>query len=64
MLKTVSLDDQLKPNAKKIDDIRSDRNLAAKLDRIQTTIAQKTPKAQLHVSRRAAHRSGARALVG
>jgi hypothetical protein len=63
VLRTVGLDGQLSPNAKKVDDVRADGNLSAKLNSIQATITQKTPDAQLDVSRRAAHRSGARALV-
>jgi hypothetical protein len=63
VLETVSLDDQLSANAKKVDDIRADGNLPAKLDPIQATIAQKTPKAQLDVSRQASHCSSAGALV-
>jgi hypothetical protein len=43
MLETIRLDDQLGANTKKVDNIRSDRNLPAKLEAIQATIAQKTP---------------------
>jgi hypothetical protein len=63
MLETVSLDDQLSADAKKVDNIRSHRNLPAKLDPIQPTIAQKTPKAKLGVGGRGAHRSRARSLT-
>jgi hypothetical protein len=63
VFETVRFDDQLSANAKKVDDIRSDRNLPAKLDPIQATITQKTPQAQLDVSRRASHCSSARALI-
>jgi hypothetical protein len=63
VLRAVGLDDQRSPNAKKIDDVGSERDLPAKLDAIQATIAQKTPQAKLGVGRRPAHRSGAGALV-
>ena len=63
MLKTVRLDDQLSADEKKVDDIRSDRDLPAKFESVQATIAKEAPEAKLYVSRRAAHRSGARALV-
>ena len=63
VLRAVSLDDQLSADTEKVDDIRADGNLSAKLDSVQTAITQKTPKAQLDVGRRSAHRSGARALV-
>jgi hypothetical protein len=43
MLETIRLDDQLGAKTKKVDNIRSDRNLPAKLEAIQATIAQKTP---------------------
>jgi len=43
VLRAVSLDDQLSANAKKIDNIGSDRNLPTKLQAVQATIAQKTP---------------------
>ena len=63
VLRTVSLDDQLNANAKKVDDVRSKRDLSAKLNAIQAAVAQKTPEAQLGVGLRGAHRSSARALV-
>jgi hypothetical protein len=63
VLRTVSLDDQLSANAKKVDDVRADGSLSAKLDSVQATITQKTPEAQLDVSRRASHCSSARALA-
>jgi hypothetical protein len=63
VLRTVGLDDQLSANAKKVDNVRSDWNLPAKLESAEATIAQKTPEAQFAVGRRAAHRSAARALV-
>jgi hypothetical protein len=63
VLETVGLDDQLSANAKKVDNVRADGNLPAKLDPVQTAVAQKTPQAQLDVSRRTAHRASARALV-
>jgi hypothetical protein len=40
VLEAVGFDDQLGANAKKVDNIRSDRNLSAKLDPTQATIAQ------------------------
>jgi hypothetical protein len=63
VLETVSLDDEPSANAKKVDDIRSDRDLPAKLNSIQATVAQKTPQAQLDVSRRAVHRTSTGPLV-
>jgi hypothetical protein len=63
VLRAVSLDDQLSPNAKKVDDVGSQWDLPAKLDPVQATIAQETPQAKLDVSRRSAHRSGAGTLV-
>ena len=43
VLRTVGFDDQLSPNAEKVDDVGSEWDLPAKLDAIQTTVAQKTP---------------------
>jgi hypothetical protein len=63
VLRTVGFDNQLSPNAKKVDNVGADRNLPAKLESAEATIAQKTPPAELRVSRRSADRSGARALV-
>jgi hypothetical protein len=63
VLRTVGLDDQLSSNAKKVDDIRSDRNLLAKLEAIQPTIAKEAPQSELGVSRRCSHRSSPGALV-
>src|ERR1700733_5351354 len=63
VLRTVNLHNQLSPNAKKVDNVRADRDLPAKLESAEATIAQRAPEAQLAVGRRAAHRSGARALV-
>jgi hypothetical protein len=63
VLGTVSFDDQLGANAKKVDDVGADRNLSPKLDAIQATVAQKTPEPQFAVGRRSTHRSGAGALV-
>jgi hypothetical protein len=63
VLRTVSLDDQLSANAKKVDDVRSKWDLPAKLNAIQATVAQEAPEAKLGVGRRSAHRSSARALV-
>jgi hypothetical protein len=63
VLRTVSLDDQLSANAKKVDNVRSDRNLPAKLESAEATVAKKAPEAQFAVGRRAAHRSSAGALV-
>jgi hypothetical protein len=63
VLRAVSLDDELSANAKKVDNVRSYRNLSAKLDPAQPTIAQQAPQAKLGVGRRGAHRSSARALV-
>jgi hypothetical protein len=63
VLETVSLDDQLSANAKKVDDVRSKWDLPAKLESAEATIAKKAPQAQFAVGRRSAHRSSARALV-
>ena len=62
-LRAVSLDNQLSPNAKKVDDVRSKWDLPAKLESAEATIAKKAPQAQFAVGRRSAHRSSARALV-
>jgi hypothetical protein len=63
VLRAVSLDDQLSANAKKVDNVGADWDLPAKLNAVQAAIAQKAPEAKFGVSRRAAHRSSARALV-
>jgi hypothetical protein len=63
VLETVGFYDQLSANTKKVDDVRADGNLPAKLNPIQAAITQKTPKAQLDASRSAAHRASARALT-
>ena len=63
VLRAVSLDNQLSPNAEKVDDVGADRDLPAKLESAEATIAQKAPEAQFAVGRRAAHRSSAGALV-
>jgi hypothetical protein len=43
VLRAVSLDNELSPNAKKVDNVRSDGNLPAKLQAVQATVAQETP---------------------
>jgi hypothetical protein len=63
VLRTVGLDDQLSANTKKVDNVGADRNLSAKLESAEATIAQEAPQAEFAVGRRAAHRSGAGALV-
>jgi hypothetical protein len=63
VLRPVGFDNQLSANAKKVDNVGADRDLPAKLNAIQATIAQKTPEAQFAVGRRSTHRSGAGALV-
>jgi hypothetical protein len=63
VLRAVGFDDQLSANAEKVDNVRADWDLTAKLYAIQTTVAQQAPEAQLGVGRRAAHRSSARALA-
>jgi hypothetical protein len=63
VLRTVGFDNQLSANAKKVDNVQSDRNLSAKLESVQATIAKKTPQAQFAVGRRSTHRSSAGALV-
>jgi hypothetical protein len=56
-------DDQLSANAEKVDNVRTDRNLPAKLESAEAAITKKAPEAQFAVGRHAAHRSGAGALV-
>jgi hypothetical protein len=63
VLRSVGFDDQLSANAKKVDDVRADWDLPAKLESAEATIAKKAPEAKLGVSRRSAHRSSTRALV-
>jgi hypothetical protein len=63
VLRTVGFHNQLSANTKKVDNVGADRNLSAKLESAQATIAQKTPEAQFAVRRRSTHRSGAGALV-
>ena len=63
VLRTVGFHNQLSANAKKVDNVGADRDLPAKLESAEATVAQKTPEAQLAVGRRAAHRSSAGALV-
>src|ERR1700722_15060148 len=63
VLRAVGFDDQLSANAKKVDNVGADRNLSAKLESAEATIAQETPQAEFAVGRRASHRSGAGALV-
>ena len=46
VLRTVGLDDQLSANAKKVDDVGTDRDLPAKLESAEAAIAQKTPQAK------------------
>jgi hypothetical protein len=43
VLRTVGFDDQLSANAKKVDNVRSDGNLPAKLEAVQATVTQETP---------------------
>jgi hypothetical protein len=63
VLRTVGFDNQLSANAKKVDNVGADRNLSAKLESAQATIAKKAPQAQFAVGRRSTHRSSAGALV-
>jgi hypothetical protein len=63
VLRAVSLDNQLSPNAKKVDNVGADWDLPAKLQAVQATIAQEAPQAQFAVGRRATHRSSAGSLV-
>jgi hypothetical protein len=63
MLRSVDFDDQSRSNAKKVDDVRSNRNLPPKLEAAQPSVAQEAPETKLGVGRSAAHRSGAGALV-
>ena len=63
VLRPVGLDNQLSANAKKVDNVGTDRNLSTKLESVQATIAKKTPQAQFAVGRRSTHRSSAGALV-
>ena len=64
VLRAVGFDDQLRANAKKVDDVRSKWDLPAKLESAEATIAKKAPEAKLGVSRRSAHRSSTGALAG
>jgi hypothetical protein len=43
MLRAVGFDDQLSANAKKVDNVRFDRNLSTKLEAAEATISQQTP---------------------
>jgi hypothetical protein len=43
VLRSVGFDDQLSANAKKVDNVRADRDLSAKLETAEATIAQETP---------------------
>ena len=43
--RTVGFDDQLSANTKKVDNVRADRNLSAKLESAEAPVAQKTPEA-------------------
>jgi hypothetical protein len=63
VLRAVGFDDQLSANAEKVDNVRTDRNLPAKLESAEAAITKKAPEAQFAVGGRAAHRSGAGALV-
>jgi hypothetical protein len=63
VLRAVSLDDELSPNAKKVDNVRSKWNLPAKLEAVQAAIAEEPPQAEFGISWRSAHRSSAGALV-
>jgi hypothetical protein len=63
VLRAVGFDNELSPNAKKVDNVGADWDLPAKLESAKATIAQQAPQAKLGVSRRSTHRSGARALV-
>jgi hypothetical protein len=63
VLRTVGFDNQLSAYTKKVDNVGADRNLSAKLESAQATIAQQAPQAKLAVGRRSAHRSSAGALV-
>ena len=63
MLRAVGFNDQLSANAKKVDNVRSDGDLPAKLKAAEATITQNTPEAQFAVGRRSAHRASTGALV-
>src|ERR1700722_3816920 len=57
VLRALGFDDQLSANAQKVDNVGADRDLPAKLESAEATIAQQAPQAQFAVSRRGAHRS-------
>jgi hypothetical protein len=63
VLRAVGFDDQLSANVEKVDDVRTDRNLPAKLETAEATVAREAPKAKFSVGRRAANRSSARTLL-
>jgi hypothetical protein len=63
MLRPVGFDDQLSANAKKVDNVKADRNLPAKLESAEATIAKKAPRREARSVGARAHRSNARALV-
>jgi hypothetical protein len=45
VLRAVGFDNQLSANTKKVDNVRADRNLSAKLESAEAPVAQKTPEA-------------------
>jgi len=49
MLRTVGFDDQPGADAKEVDDVAADRDLATKLQSAQAPVAQQAPKAKLGV---------------
>src|SRR5580704_3484578 len=64
VLRAVGLDDQLSANAKKVDNVGANRNLSAKLESAQATIAQKTPEAvRCRSARRASLERGSVGLL-
>ncbi len=45
VLRAVGFDDQLSANAEKVDNVRTDRNLPAKLETAEAPVAKKAPEA-------------------
>jgi hypothetical protein len=43
VLRSIGFDNELRANAKKVDNVRSDRDLPAKLESAEATIAKKAP---------------------
>jgi hypothetical protein len=55
VLRAVGLDDELRADAKEVDDVRSDWDLSAELQAAQSSVAQQPPEAKLRIGRRVPH---------